>query len=97
MALWGKKMSKPKEEPKVVAVPTPVMAVEYDGKLYKSLQSAEGARAKADLMGTLRQDDSHGVYDCAIRLGREQTIDDVVAKAEHVHGILSRYLAAKGV
>ena len=78
-------------------VPKPVMAVEYKGELYPCLQSAEGARAKADLMGVLLSDEEANSLDQYSYLRRHavrQAVDRVVKNAERVHGILSRYLAA---
>lgn len=91
-------MAKKTEEPEP---PKPVLAVEYNGNLYPSMQSAEGARAKADLFPIVcppREIDictlgmGHmGVYE---DYGRRAALDAVLSEAERVHGILSRYLAA---
>lgn len=73
----------------------PVIAVEYDGKLYASFQNAEGARAKSDLMQLLVP--LRGTFDPHSAMadhGRREAIDDILSHAEKVHGILSRYLDA---
>jgi hypothetical protein len=97
MAFWRKKMAKKEPQDTKPAPPKPVLAVEYNGNLYPTLQSAEGARVKADLMLLLcppRDRDSMLYEPMGIEFGKRQTIDAVIKNAEAVHGALTRYLSA---
>jgi hypothetical protein len=99
--IWRKKMAAKKTETKAVEPPKPVLAVEYNGVLYPSMQTAEGARAQADLMAFLYEECGSSYigdyYGHGRNAGQKMTIGAVIANAEKVHGILSRYLAAANV
>jgi acetaldehyde dehydrogenase (acetylating) len=102
---WRTKMAR-KQEPETVEPtkpepPKPVIAVEYNGTLSPSMQSAEGARAKADLMAIVCPAEPRGLmYDTTMGFkewGRREALDAVIENAERVHGVLSRYLDAAKV
>lgn len=96
---WRKKMAKKSTEAEPVAAapanPKPVIAIEYNGVLYPSMQSAEGARAKADLLALLKEErNPYEHYHCFIATGVANAVDRTIENAERIHGILSRYLDA---
>lgn len=94
-------MSKKPDEPKQ-DVARPVIAVEYGGELYHTFQSAEAARAKADLLPIICPVDEdvysdHTGMKHMYRHGRMLALSAVLENAERIHGILSRYLDAAKV
>lgn len=92
-------MAEKADGPKQPDPAKPVIAVEYDGKLYPTFQKAEAARATADLMPILAPIEGDQIPDYSGRQmftqhGRMEAVGFVMANAERVHGILSRYLDA---
>lgn len=98
---WGNKTAK--KQAKATETETaakPVIAVEYNGALYPSFQSAEAARAKADLLSLLvppRDFNSYHMYGGMIDSGRKEAVAAVMQNAERVRTILTKYLDAANI
>jgi hypothetical protein len=83
------KSSEPKE-------PKQVLAIEYNGCLYRDLVAAETARARQTLNDLLKPVERGGMGAHFMEMERSHTIDQLLKKPHEAAAVFARVVAAMG-